>query len=170
MSMLRIVSFTAALFLMLGCPLPVDLPGGVDEVPTLPPPCQGSACDGDEPVCLFGEEFRDLKSDPAFVLAEDEWIVDEAQLADAVERAQLISAVQQSTHTDVTTVAEALARVDEEEVRRIWFRHRASGAEYVVYEYGAGDNSYGAYFARGELDVLAQIHDGGLLECAVMRE
>ena len=168
--MLRIVSFSAALSLMLGCPLPVDMPGGVDDLPPLPAPCEGGGCGDEEPSCLFGEEFHDLKSDPAFALEADEWIVDEAQLADAVERTQLVSAVQQSTHTDVTTVAQALSRVDEEEVRRIWFSHRASGREYVVYEYGAGDNSYGAYFARGELDVLAQIHDGDLLLCTASIE
>jgi hypothetical protein len=57
--------------------------------------------------------------------------------------------------------------VDEQEVRRVWFTHPASGREFVAYEYGAGDNSYGAFFARDALEVASQIHDGDLLECTV---
>jgi hypothetical protein len=167
--MLRTIPVYLTLLVTLNaCPWPIP-PGDVPPVvqPEDPPSgCSGESCEEPEQTCLFGDTFHELYDNPAFELSPDEWIRDEAALTDELERAQLVSAVQQSSHTDVTTVAEALARVDEQEVRRVWFTHRESGREYVAYEYGAGDNSYGAYFVRGELPVVAQIHDGDLYECS----
>ncbi len=148
------------------CPLPTEWDQPVD-VPEPPPPCQGAACDEQEPVCLFGDVFHDLYENGDFEREPDQWIRSEGQLGSELERQQLIAAVQQSSHSDVNTVAQALARVDEQEVRRVWFTHVPSGRAFVAYEYGAGDNSYGAYFVRGELPVVAQIHDGDLYECTV---
>lgn len=164
--MLKVATWSLALCAVLtACPLPVDWDERLDDVPDLPPPCSNGSCEEETPSCLFGDSFRELYQNEAFELTPDEWITDEAQLGTELERAQLVAAVQQSSHSDVTTVAEALARVDEHEVRRVWFKERTSGRAFVVYEYGAGDNSYGAYFVRGELPVVAQIHDGDLLAC-----
>jgi hypothetical protein len=96
------------------------------------------------------------------------WIRSEGELADDVERAQLVLAVQQSSHSDVRTPSEALARVDQREVRRLELHERAGVGAFTVFEYGVGDNSYGAVFARGALPVLASIHDGDLLDCVAV--
>lgn len=45
------------------------------------------------------------------------------------------------------------------------FYELASERWFVVYEYGAGDNSYGAFFEQQGTTVLASIHDGDLLIC-----
>jgi hypothetical protein len=83
----------------------------------------------------------------------------------ALEAQQLVIAVQQSSHTDVTTAREALAAVDQNEVRRMRLRHTPTGREYDVFEYGAGDNSYGAIFRADTTFKASSIHDGDLLEC-----
>ncbi len=166
--MLRSATWSLVLLASLSaCPLPIDWEDHVDDLPEPPPACQGAECEQPEPTCLFGDVFHDMYENGAFELEPDEWIRSESQLTSELERQQLILAVQQSSHDDVSTVAEALASVDEAEVRRVWFTHVPSGREFVAYEYGAGDNSYGAYFVRGELPVVAQIHDGDLYECSV---
>jgi hypothetical protein len=117
-------------------------------------------------ACLFGEVFSDIRTSAALAIEREHWIraVDEL---DPIAAKQLLRAVQQSSHSDVTTPAEALERVDQQEVRVIAFAESASGRAFVVYEYGVGDNSYGAYFPRDSIEVAASIHDGDILECGV---
>jgi hypothetical protein len=132
-------------------------------------------CDGtevppvDTSVCLFGEVFSDIRSNAALELTSETWISTVDELTE-LDGEQLLLAVQQSSHTDVTTPAEALERVDQQEVRRIELYEIASGREFVAYEYGVGDNSYGAFFEREDVEVVASIHDGELLECSVVAE
>jgi len=124
-----------------------------------------AGCETVPAPCPFGEQFSDLRDHPTLAIVSEAWIRSEDQLGDEVERAQLVLAVQQSSHTDVCTPSEALARVDQQEVRRLELHERTGGGAFTVFEYGVGDNSYGAVFARGALPVLASIHDGDLLDC-----
>ena len=83
----------------------------------------------------------------------------------ALERAQIVAAVQESAHTDVTTVEEAFDRVDGHEINRIVLRDEGTHQFYLEVEYGAGDNSYGAIFYWGTAHKAAAIHDGYQEEC-----
>ncbi|HWU87209.1 MAG TPA: hypothetical protein VN253_08040 [Kofleriaceae bacterium] len=83
----------------------------------------------------------------------------------ALERAQIVAAVQESAHTDVTTVDLAFDRVDGHEINRIVLRNEGTNQFYVEIEYGAGDNSYGAIFYWGTAHKAAAIHDGYQEEC-----
>lgn len=121
----------------------------------------------DPSACLFGEVFSDIRTNDALLITSEIWIQSADMLAD-LEAQQLLIAVQQSSHTDVTTASEALERVDQAEVRRMDFYELASERWFVVYEYGAGDNSYGAFFEQQGTAVLASIHDGDLLNCSVV--
>jgi hypothetical protein len=130
--------------------------------------CTGSGCPLPMQSCLFGEQFSDLRGNAALEVVSEEWLSSEAQLVDVLERDQLVLAVQQSSHTDVTTPNEALAVVDQQQVRRLVLEERsADGRSFSAYEYGVGDNSYGAIFETGTLTLVASIHDGDLLDCAV---
>lgn len=124
-----------------------------------PPPTAAAAC-------LFGEQFSDIRDNPALQILSETWIVAVDGLT-PIASEQLVLAVQQSSHTDVTTPAEALQRVDQQEVRDIALLELASGRIFTVLEYGVGDNSYGAFFEQGGSEVLASIHDGDLLACSV---
>ena len=120
----------------------------------------------DPGACLFGEVFSDIRTNDALLITSETWIRSVDTLAD-VEAEQLLLAVQQSSHTDVTTPLEALERVDQAEVRRIDFYELASERWFVVYEYGVGGNSYGAFFDQQGTAVIAAIHDGDLLNCSL---
>lgn len=83
----------------------------------------------------------------------------------ALQRAQIVAAVQESAHTDVTTVEEALSRVDDHEVNDIVLRDDGTNQFYTEIEFGAGGNSYGAIFYWGTAVKGAAIHDGFQEEC-----
>ncbi|WP_164001890.1 hypothetical protein [Pyxidicoccus caerfyrddinensis] len=83
----------------------------------------------------------------------------------ALDRAQIIAAVHESTHTDVITIEEAFDAVDEDLINRFVLRDSYTNQFYVEIEYGAGDNSYGAYLYWGTAQVAAAIHDGFPEEC-----
>jgi hypothetical protein len=131
---------------------------GCDDPDREEPPVEAEAC-------LFGDVFSDIRSNSALLITSESWI----RAADALtelDAQQLLLAVQQSSHSDVTTPVEALERVDQREVRRMDFYELASERWFVVYEYGVGDNSYGAFFEQQGTTVLASIHDGDLLNCS----
>jgi hypothetical protein len=137
---------------------------------TLVTTCQGAGCPAPAPPCLFGAVFSELRDHARLELLSETQIERADQLVDERERAQLVLAVQQSSHTDVRTPSEALARVDQQRVRRMYLQGHDDARRFTVFEYGVGDSSYGAIFASDALTVLASIHDGDLLDCSVRIE
>jgi len=83
----------------------------------------------------------------------------------ALEGAQIIAAVQESAHSDVTTVEQAFAVVDQHEINRSVLFDQAAGQFYVEIEFGAGGNSYGAFLYYNTAEKAAAIHDGFQEEC-----
>jgi hypothetical protein len=82
-----------------------------------------------------------------------------------LQKQQIVRAVQESAHTDVTTVEQAFSRVDGNEINQIIMRQTQYNQFYVEMEFGAGDNSYGAIFYWGTTAIAAAIHDGDQEEC-----
>lgn len=83
----------------------------------------------------------------------------------ALEKAQIVEAVKESAHTDVTTVEEAFDRVDQHEINLMIARNTNNNQFFIRVEYGAGDNSYGAIFYWDTVVKAAAIHDGFEEEC-----
>ena len=130
--------------------------------------CRGDGC-APPAMCLFGDTFRDLEAQPALVVTgRRKWTA--ATPLTALDQRRVVRAVQQSSHTDVTTPEEAFARVDQGEINRVDVYEPAAARTFVVLEYGAGDNSYGAYFHGLDDRLVARIHDGDLLDCAITAE
>ena len=127
--------------------------------------CDRYACSAPMPTCAFGDTFRELDRQ-RFAFGAQVALRSPAGL-DATTQAQLVRAVQASSHTDVTTAAEAFSRVDEGVINRIELRDSIAVRRYVAYEYGAGDNSYGAIFDERDLEPAVEIHDGDFDECRV---
>lgn len=126
--------------------------------PPPPPPPSG-------PECLFGDTFYNLRIEAPLTIEGERWIRSLEDLESALQGQQLVLAVQQSSHTDVTTPEQALSRVDQNEVRHMLLLDAPTGRRYEVFEYGAGDNSYGAIFRADSLHKVSSIHDGDLLDC-----
>ena len=134
--------------------------------------CSGAGC-GTPPVdaCLLGATFSDLRTStrPRVTFDQSLRVTDVPTLPESL-RAQIVRAVQQSAHTDVTTVEEAFARVDGGVVQRFELYDDLGARTFTAIEYGAGDNSYGAVFAGRTTDIAARLQDGDLADCNVGME
>ena len=132
-------------------------------------------CDGDgcapAATCLFGYTYNDIEGNPALeIINETKITAANLDSFSAADQAKLVRAVQQSSHTDVLTPAEALSRVDHQEINVTWISEPAARRSFIAFEYGAGDNSYGAIFERRGDAMVTAIHDGDLYTCTVERE
>ena len=133
--------------------------------------CSGDGCITTPEGCLFGDVYHDIPTNGFLdILGTSKITV--ANLADltAADQQRLVLAVQQSSHTDVMTPEEALSRVDQNEVNVTWMTEPAALRAFVAFEYGVGDNSYGAVFDRFTGLMVTNIHDGDLENCTVTRE
>jgi subtilisin-like proprotein convertase family protein len=119
-------------------------------------------------TCALGEVYRDLWRAPGLTVTSRRTIDSTAGL-DAIARAQLVAAAHASSHTDVTTAEEALARFDQGEANLVEVWDATGRRAFTAVEYGAGDNSYGRVFVHGGTEVAADIHDGDLYDCVPMR-
>jgi hypothetical protein len=130
--------------------------------------CNGPGC---AKGCLFGTTYHELKTAPALVL-QGGLDVNSANLDTLSTDAKdmLVRAVHESSHTDVTTAEEALSRVDQGEMNVDWYYEAAAQRTFIAFEYGAGDNSYGAVFEKQTGMRATSIHDGDLYNCSVQRE
>lgn len=135
--------------------------------------CEGAGCAAPEPAttCLFGEQYHDLETAEGLTLING-FKLTTANLGTLGDdlKAIVVKAVQQSSHTDVTTPEEALARVDQEEINVDFYSEGDAQRVFVAMEYGAGDNSYGGIFNRVTGELASSIHDGDLENCNVKRE
>ena len=134
--------------------------------------CNGAGCAPVDPnACVFGATYHDLEAQAHLAIANRNKIhPDTLRTLSAEDQHRLVLAVQQSAHTDVTTPEEAIARVDQQEVNVTWIVEPAARRTFVAFEYGAGDNSYGAIFSRADGAMVTNIHDGDLAHCTAKRE
>jgi hypothetical protein len=130
--------------------------------------CTGPGCASG---CLFGTTYSELKTAPALVL-QGGLDVTQANLDTLSNDAKdmLVRAVKEASYTNVTTPADALSRVDQEEMNVDWYYEPAARRTFLAFEYGAGDNSYGAVFEKQTGTRATSIHDGDLYNCDVQRE
>lgn len=134
--------------------------------------CDGAGCEPADPdACVFGDTYWQLTDMPwlQVINTMDLTAANLSQLS-PVDRQRVVRAVKESSHTDVTTPEEALARVDQGEMNVTWIAEPLAQRMFVAFEYGAGDNSYGAIFNRTDDSRATSIHDGDLYNCNVKRE
>ena len=135
--------------------------------------CTGDGCapPTDPNACLFGDAYYEIIDNPAITIINSTKIYPATlNTLTAEQQHQLLLAVKQSAHDDVTTPAEAIAAVDQEEVNVRWMVEPAAQRAFISFEYGSGDNSYGAIFSRTDGSMVTNIHDGDLENCTVKRE
>lgn len=117
-------------------------------------------------VCALGSRFRVFAEGDSLEVVSDAEITSVAGMS-AARQAQLLRAVQEA-YEEATTPAGAIASVDGEVVNELVRRDVATGRTFVAYEYGAGDNSYGAAFEGESATPAAVFHDGDTYACVAM--
>jgi hypothetical protein len=139
--------------------------------------CTGDGCVQPDPppdtsTCVFGQSYHDIfENNPNLQIINSNKIYPNTlSTLNPEDRLRLMYAVQQSANTDVTTPEEAITRVDQDEVNVTWFVETAAKRAFIAFEYGAGDNSYGAVFDRWSDGptggMVTNIHDGDLENCS----
>ncbi|HWB76057.1 MAG TPA: proprotein convertase P-domain-containing protein [Nannocystaceae bacterium] len=131
--------------------------------------CENDACEPLPPepaACVFGDTYRDHFHSPALATTRRR-VIDSSTTLTAIEQQQIIGAAQASAAGDsVQTIADAFDAADEGEFNQVELWDRTSNRAYVIYEFGAGDTSVGAYFVYGTTQRVAVIGDGDLEECS----
>lgn len=130
--------------------------------------CHGDGCAPPAPAgCIFGTTYGEIfENNPNLqVINTNKIHPDTLATLNVDDQRRLMLAVQQSAHTDVMTPEEAILRVDQHEVNVTWLVEPAAKRSYIAFEYGAGDNSYGAVFDRYSAQMVTNIHDGDLEHC-----
>ena len=129
--------------------------------------CTGAGCaPAPAATCLFGEQYNQLDTIAALQVSGRTKVTMPSELS-PLDQQRAILAVQQSSHTDVTTIAQAFAAVDQNEFNVVRLYEPAAARTYTAFEYGAGDNSYGAIFYWNTPTMVAAIHDGDYQDCTV---
>lgn len=116
-----------------------------------------------ERTCVFGARYRDIFQSKRLLVLSSR-VLDANSSLTNIEAAQLVSAIEPSSHT-ATTPSEVFAAVDAGQVNQVELADRWNGRRYTVFEYGAGDNSYGRFFITGTNTGVADIQDGDLYAC-----
>jgi hypothetical protein len=130
--------------------------------------CTGEGCADAAEQCILGSTFHENVDvrEGALIDYGSKLLTVESPLGDAL-KAQIIAAVRESAHDDVTTIEAAFEAVDQGEIYRYRFWDNLAGRSLVAIEYGAGDNSYGAVFVEDGAEVAAAIHDGDISGCTL---
>ncbi|MDX2088037.1 MAG: DVUA0089 family protein [Kofleriaceae bacterium] len=131
--------------------------------------CQGDGCAPPPSACVFGDTYNDIFDDNPNITVINRNKIYPNTLAtlNPEDRHRLMLAVQQSAHDDVTTPEEAIQRVDQQEVNVVWLAEENAQRAFISFEYGSGDNSYGAIFDRHSGEMVTNIHDGDLESCDI---
>jgi hypothetical protein len=125
--------------------------------------CTGAGCAA---PCLFGTTLGDFEGNAAWTLGTQQRLYASTGLS-ALDDQRIVLAMQESAHTDVTTVDEAFAAADQNEIDIQTLTHNADGRTFTIVDYGAGDNTYGAIFTDPTATIATAIHDSDFYRCSV---
>jgi hypothetical protein len=116
-------------------------------------------------TCLLGQSWGDLKDSTAFVKTSERVVTQASQLT-GVAATQALAAIK-IAYEDSSDLANGLSNIDQSQLNVITLRHTATGTVVDAFEYGAGDNSYGAVFRGGTVQVAAEIKDLDFYGCSI---
>ncbi len=120
------------------------------------------------PSCIFGAFTGEIFDGLTRLTVVSRTTLHSAEGLDAITAAQIVDAIHESIHDDVTTAAEAFEAADQGEINVIELHDTVSGADYTFIEYGAGDNSFGRIFDAGTTHPVATDHDTDVEDCTVL--
>lgn len=125
-------------------------------------------CTSSATECALGKTYLGMLEDNKSVNITSERLVTAqgAGSLNASEREQLIDAVRVATKKTPANIQEAMKVVDGEEVNLTRFG-LTDGRKFKSFEFGLGDNSYGAVYYSDTAYIASKINDGDLMDCSV---
>ncbi|MCP4448340.1 MAG: hypothetical protein GY811_23820 [Myxococcales bacterium] len=123
-----------------------------------------SACEAElesEYSCLFGQVYSEVFENPRFLFVEkSKLVLADAQALTANEQSRILLTVGESGADSDISLQEAFAFVDSGEINKSRFWDGSNDLPFVAYEFGVGDNSFGAIFQADTGVLAARILDG----------
>lgn len=128
---------------------------------------EGNACAPSAQACVFGDHYSEIFGGAAALAITGRREITASSSVTSLEREQVFAAVT-STYDEPTTYAQAVDIVDQGLINqtRIW--DASNRRAYIAYEFGAGDNSYGAIVHADSNQLAALIQDGALVGCTAL--
>jgi hypothetical protein len=114
--------------------------------------------------CALGARWPDVFTNDGMRVLAQRVVTSESTLS-ALDEAQLVESLVRSGRDEVTSIADVWSVVDGGEVNRVSLWDVTARRALVAWEYGLGDNSYGAVFAADKSELLVRIGDGDFYEC-----
>ncbi len=113
-------------------------------------------------LCTLGSTYRRFRDGSLAPVSAR--VLTSATGLSTTRTAQLVRAVTEA-YEEVRTATDAFAAVDGGEINEVIRRDPATGRTFVAFEYGAGDNSYGAIFEGEAATPVGRVRDGDMYGC-----
>ncbi|HEY0255773.1 MAG TPA: hypothetical protein VGC41_29800 [Kofleriaceae bacterium] len=121
------------------------------------------SCTAEKATCALHQNFGDLRGDAAWAQQSKKTVTMASQLT-ASQATNALTAIRVA-YADSATLSAGLANIDQGELDVTVLKNGDRTVE--VYDYGAGDNTYGAIFVAGTTTLAAEIHDGDFYGCTL---
>jgi hypothetical protein len=117
----------------------------------------------DEFDCTFGLQVPDLfEQFHLQVISRRTLRLPDAQAADALTREQIVAAARRAAFDEVSDLVDAFSGFDGGTIERVEIFDLSSNRAFTMWEFGAGDNGFGAIFDAGSTAVVTNIRDSFL--------
>lgn len=126
------------------------------------------ACETEfEPVynCVFGRTYWQISENPRIRVTDRSVLrLSDAQALSSAEQSRILLAIGESAADANITLIEGFDFVDQNEINKMQFWDGSNDLGFIAYEFGAGDNSFGAIFHAGSGELAARIVDGDIYD------
>ncbi len=143
--------------------------GGLEGYATAQLPACRHALVGEalDAQCLFGAHYRSMFEGTTPLVIRWERTLEASDIGGltTLEATRILEAVKATAYDDVTSLEEAFEAVDEGIVHETALWDPSGRRAFVAYEVGAGDNSFGAWFAGDQVVPSALNQDGDVMDC-----
>ncbi|MFT3692056.1 MAG: hypothetical protein QM831_02865 [Kofleriaceae bacterium] len=121
-------------------------------------------CTVDHATCDLHQNYGDFKADAAWVKQSTKTVTAASQLS-GTQATNALAAIKVA-YSDATTLAQGLTEIDAGGLVVATYKNGSEAVE--TYDYGAGDNTYGAIYVAGTTTLAAEIHDGDFYGCTLL--
>ncbi len=124
-----------------------------------------TSCTVTKQTCQLHQNYGDLRGDASWVQVSTRTVTLASQVT-GTQATDALAAIRVA-YADAANLSAGLADIDQGHLE---VRVLAQGTTQVeVYDYGAGDNTYGAIYVAGTTTLAAEIHDGDFYGCTLLQ-
>lgn len=124
-----------------------------------------TSCTVAHATCALHQNWGDLRADAAWTKVSQRTVTAASQLS-GTQATDALAAIRVA-YRDAASLADGLTKIGDGQLDVLALRNGATTVE--VYDYSAGDNTYGAIYVAGTTTLAAEIHDGDFYGCTLLQ-